>query len=226
MRLNIGRCNQLKLKQTHPHTNLFKNHRFIISTHHNNHAFKIQKLNVSFHVSHHHHHHAIRNALKLLGRHARRRVLHLPRRQEHPILLRNAERQTLHPILFTVESNSQSHSLHDPRLRLRHWLALPENLHQLRHLGLRRLRRRSPRPRQIRRPPLLPRRHGENRRQFPIFLPPHPQQRAVQTPPSFPLRRVHGWSHSYAHVLPISAGRVDGPDFLGPALRHAGKHET
>lgn len=54
MRLNIGRCNQLKLKQTHPHTNLFKNHRFIISTHHNNHAFKIQKLNVSFHVSHHH----------------------------------------------------------------------------------------------------------------------------------------------------------------------------
>ena len=24
----------------------------------------------------------------------------------------------------------------------------------------------------------------------PIFLPPHPQQRAVETPPSFPLRRV------------------------------------
>ena len=53
----------------------------------------------------------------------------------------------------------------------------PENLHQLRHRGLRRLRRRSPRPR-----PLLPR-----------------QQKILITgtslsffPPSFPLRRVHG----------------------------------
>ncbi|CAL9104722.1 unnamed protein product, partial [Musa textilis] len=118
----------------------------------------------------------------------------------------------------------QGSRLHEPRLRLGHRLALPEDRHRLRLLGLRRLLRRPPRPRSLRRHPLLPRRHGGRRGRILVLL--RLGAPGVARPAGLPLRRVHGRRRHAPDVPPLRPGHLDGTHLLRPALRHPGRHET